>query len=130
MFETEIQITTASDMLTNDVSASEALAAVDAVLSRDDEESKALARVLSAIRGVDAPIADRDRVNATTTAVIRAAAFPLTAALRRGKSKDGRQVNWDMTVSDTVSIPSDAGVGSQFARHVRNAAAELGLTVK
>jgi hypothetical protein len=113
------------------LTASEVLNVIDGCLSNDDAESKKLARVISAVRGVDVAFKERDAINPTTTAVIRANAFPQTFLAQNGKGKTDRTVNWDMVQGDTVVVPATTPKPPvQFIRHIKNAAETLGLTFK
>jgi hypothetical protein len=97
---------------------------IDARLAVGDEGSRDLANVLSAVRGIDKPQAEREPIKVVSTAVVRAKAFPLTAASIAAK----KTLGWTVAPGNVVRTTGNANDG-HFNRHIKQAARALGLTV-
>lgn len=99
----------------------EVLDIIDARLAVGDLVSRDLANVISAVRGLDVPKAERGASKTGATAVIRSAAFPLTAQSSAAKARNG----WDFNPAIDV-VPGN--VNKHFRCHAKQAARALGLT--
>jgi hypothetical protein len=113
---------------------------IDVTLASGGDDAKALANILSAIRGADGLEGDnvvyngvyyptarklRNAVKKQTTGIIRAIAFPKTAMAQ--PSGDG-DLQW-VTTRGATKIAGDAlkGLPKHFVRHIKQAADALGI---